>query len=74
MEATLRDLTIEHLGRDANELDLQEFRQAVEAYICEACGIDEATAMDYVWGDGDFTRRLYGGSCPSCHRIVSVEI
>ncbi len=56
----LSEMTIEHLGREATEDDLRDFRDAVER-IKDAIGGEQA-AIDYIWGNGDYTERLDAGN------------
>lgn len=72
MNATsLSQITREHLGSDATEDDLDLFRSAVTAlidgfgYEDPAAVLDEASAIEFVWNDGDWMGKavsLAGGS------------
>jgi hypothetical protein len=53
--STFRDLTVEHLGPDATERDLDELRTMVET-VADRYGIDVDEALDAVWGNGDYIR------------------
>lgn len=64
-------MAIEHLGNDATAVDLAEFQAAAAAYVCHGCGIDAQMATDYLWGSGDYQRRLYGEHCQLCHRTIA---
>lgn len=62
---TLRTITIEHLGTDATQADLDLFNQAVAVYIEHIQNKGdrpveelEAEAIDWVFGDGDFVSRV----------------
>lgn len=56
-ESTYREMTVEHLGADATELDLAAFVAACEAYQAET-GADDAETTDYVWNDGGCWERV----------------
>lgn len=53
MVTKLSEMTPEHLGDIATEEDLTEFRNYVEA-LMDRDGLDEASAIQAVWGDGDY--------------------
>ena len=53
MVTRLNQMTPEHLGDIATEDDLTEFRNYVEA-LMERDGLDEADAINAIWGDGDY--------------------
>ena len=47
------DMTIAHLGDEATEADLEEFRGYVDALMTRD-GISEEEATDAVFGEGDW--------------------
>lgn len=60
MEQTISDLTVDHLGGhgiDGSEEILDQFKAACER-VLPAFDDDEQAAIDWVWGDGDFSKRL----------------
>ena len=50
------EMTIEHLGDQATEADLEEFRAACGAYQSRT-GCSDIEAEDYIYGDGDWLQR-----------------
>ena len=54
MESTYREMTVEHLGPDADEGDLEYFRHACELLVQRGLSEQQATAQ--IWGDGDWYR------------------
>lgn len=58
MEITFRQMTVEHLGDNATEHDLADFRAACEAIMAD--GYSETEATDIVWNDGDWAPIVYG--------------
>lgn len=65
--ATLNEMTVEHLGDDATEQDLAEFKGYV-IDLRERTGMSEADAIAAVWNDGDYisaAERL-GLTKPAC--------
>lgn len=50
-------ITDEHLGAEATEEDVEQFKAACWAYI-ERTGATEEEAMDYIWNDGNFCGRI----------------
>jgi hypothetical protein len=58
MEPTYQDMTIEHLGGIATDADLQEFRAACAVYQART-GCSDLEATDYMWGSGDWLRRVW---------------
>ncbi len=59
--STYRTMTVEHLGPDATEADLAEFRTLCESAQAIHPDMDDAAATDAVFGDGDYfanARRL----------------
>lgn len=66
---TVRELTVEHLGAAATDADLNEFREAVER-ILPAFGGNQAAAIDWLWGDGDYMPRLNAAACAYCGALV----
>ena len=57
-EPPYKGMTLDHLGGEATEADLQEFRTACEAYQSRA-GCSDIEATDYIWGRGDWLQRAY---------------
>jgi hypothetical protein len=49
-------MTTEHLGDNASEKDLAEFRQICEAAKLLHPELDDDAVTDAVWGDGDYIR------------------
>lgn len=49
-------LTVEHLGRDADDIDLDLFVRA--ARLVAVSAPDEPTAIDTIWGNGDFVPQV----------------
>jgi len=59
------EMTIEHLGSDATEQDLAQFRAAVAEVLPAFANEDEA--REYVWNNGDL--RLSAGWCVYCDTL-----
>jgi len=57
MESTYTEMTVEHLGPEATESDLAEFRAACIAYR-HRTGCTALEATDHVWGQGDYWDRM----------------
>jgi hypothetical protein len=53
MTNRLSDLTTEHLGQDATDEDLEEFKGYV-ARLMARDGLSESDAIEAVWGEGDY--------------------
>jgi hypothetical protein len=53
MTNRLSDLTVEHLGQDATDQDLEEFKGYVIRLMARD-GLSESDAIDAIWGDGDY--------------------
>lgn len=47
----------DYLGGDATDADAELFIAAVE--IVMETGVEESEAIDIVWGNGDYTARIY---------------
>ncbi len=61
MTSTFHTMTTEHLGPDAGESDLQEFRAICEAALRLHPELSDAEVTESVFGDGDYysnARRL----------------
>ena len=79
MEPTYQNMTIEHLSGIATDADLQEFRAACAAYQTRT-GCSDLRATDYMWGSGDWLRRVSEemhpldrrSQCPECERDLSL--
>lgn len=50
---TASEMTIEHMGQDATQDDLDRFRELV-AELMRSDGISEEDATAALWGDGDY--------------------
>jgi hypothetical protein len=66
---TLHTLTVEHLGPAATDTDLHEFRLTIDR-ILPAFGYDEESAIDWLWGDGDYQPRINAAACAYCGALV----
>jgi hypothetical protein len=53
MESTFREMTVEHLGPDADADDLALFREACEKLVATGDYTD-AEATERVWREGDW--------------------
>ena len=51
-ESTYENMTVEHLGSDATEGDLEAFQEQCERVLPRFNG-DTQVATDYVWNNGD---------------------
>lgn len=51
-------MTVEHLGPDASEGDLIEFRGWVRDLMTER-NLSEEEATDLLWGDGDYLANAF---------------
>ncbi len=53
-----RRITVEHLGAEATERDVEIFEEAVSRLAVNEFNDDEEAAEAYLWGNGDYFRRL----------------
>ncbi len=53
-----RQITREHLGADATDMDVDIFTEAVNRLATEGFNGSLQAAEDYLWGNGDYFRRL----------------
>lgn len=53
--SALRSITLEMLGSEANEADVELFRELCREYMFRT-GATEADAIDAIWGEGDFIK------------------
>jgi len=51
---TLHELTVEHLGPEATEGDLAQFRDWTRELIERGDATTEQEAVDLLWGGGDY--------------------
>ena len=58
MESPASRMTTEHLGPDATDADLAEFRTWVRQ-LMQLRSLDEQTATDLLWGDGDYEANAF---------------
>ena len=56
-DSTYEEMTVEHLGDMATEEDVAQFREACRQYQLRT-GASAQEATDYMWGSGDFLRRV----------------
>ena len=54
MTGRIADLTIEHLGSDATEDDLERFRGWCRELMQRDSILTEKEAIDMLWGNGDY--------------------
>jgi hypothetical protein len=54
----INDLTADHIGNVATSDDLTQFKAACWNWLDENPEATEQEAIDYVWGDGDFSTRV----------------
>lgn len=50
---TLNEMTVEHLGPDATDEDLEQFKDWARELMARD-GLSESTAIDTLWNDGDY--------------------
>jgi len=69
MPSTLAMTTVEHLGKDATERDLSEYKAAVERIMeSREFDRDEEGAIEYVWHNGSI--QFNAATCLYCQRAV----
>jgi hypothetical protein len=60
----LNEMTVEHLGQDATDADLDQFKDWVRELMARD-GLSESSAIDRLWGSGDYLSNASDlGLCP----------
>lgn len=54
MQSTYRQMSVDHMGCEATEADLEEFRSYCQKLQERNPGMTDKEATDLVWGDGDY--------------------
>jgi hypothetical protein len=52
----LNEMTTEHLGQDATDADLDQFKGWARELMARD-GMSESDAIDTLWNDGDYTSK-----------------
>lgn len=65
MSNTYKTMTVEHLGDNANQADLDSFRRACERRQ-KITGETAAEVTEFYWGDGDWQERIKHPAGCSC--------